>query len=152
MMTQSTGHTTAPELNAQSSSRPAIHQAKRLVVKIGTRVLLDPDGRPAHERISALSSAIFDLQAQGREVILVSSGAVGVGRSTLDTSSSAPGHSSTEVYAAVGQALLTSLFQQAFSERGLQCGQLLVNQWDLSDRERAVRLMRTVDGLLDALF
>jgi glutamate 5-kinase len=118
-----------------------------MVVKIGTRVLCDREGRPDRERLSRLVATAAGLRGAGREVVLVSSGAVGVGRSLLGRAR-VPAAGPREACAAVGQSLLISLYHRAFAHHGLTCGQVLLGQRDLYDRGRVVRLMRTLDLLL----
>jgi glutamate 5-kinase len=129
-----------------SPERAAVAAARRVVVKIGTRVLCDEDGEPQRERLSQLVATVAGMRGAGREVILVSSGAVGVGRSVLGRAATKAGPK--EACAAVGQSFLIALYQRTFAAHGMACGQLLLGQRDLHQRGRSVRLMRTLDELL----
>jgi glutamate 5-kinase len=132
-------------LDGLSPHRPEISAARRIVVKVGTRALLDEEGRLARKRLAELVATLAGLQLGGREVVLVSSGAVGVGRATLGGAAQEP---SAEACAAVGQGILIGAYERAFGHHGLTCGQLLLSQRDVDDRLRAVRLASTLGTLL----
>ena len=68
------------------AARAALGRARRIVVKVGTRVLVDAAGRPDDDRIAELVGELADLADQGREVILVSSGAIAAGMEALGRS------------------------------------------------------------------
>ncbi|MBZ0114280.1 MAG: glutamate 5-kinase [Thermoanaerobaculia bacterium] len=131
--------------DALDPHRPEITAARRIVVKVGTRALLDEEGKLARKRLAELVTTLAGWQLGGREVVLVSSGAVGVGRSTLGGVTQ---ESSAEACAAVGQGILIGAYERAFGLHGLTCGQLLLSQRDVDDRLRAVRLASTLGTLL----
>ena len=126
-------------------ARPEVIEAKRVVVKIGTRALLNEGGALAHSRLVQVVSTLAGLRQGGREVVIVSSGAVGLGRAELSDTGFDPG---AEVCAAVGQGILIGTYQRAFGLLGLSCGQVLLSQRDVDDRSRSVRLGETLSGLL----
>lgn len=126
-----------------SPYRVATH-ASRIVVKVGSNVVLDADGRPAVERLRALVESIAALRAAGREVVLLTSGAVGLGRTRL----TGAGDGDRQACAAVGQARLTAFYHAEFARAGLDIAQLLLTEDDFRNAARARRLSRTLDGLL----
>ena len=130
--------------------RPELRDARRLVIKVGTRVLLDDDGRPAEQRLAEIVAVAADLRRRGREVILVSSGAVGLGRRLLALPEAPTDADTRRACAAVGQSKLAGLFQQGFGEHSLCCAQVLLTEEDFDHRRRYLDLRATLDRLLDA--
>ncbi len=138
----------SPELSTPRdpfSGRPEIEAARRVVVKIGSRVLLDAEGALHRRRLDTLVASLAGYREGGREVVVVSSGAVAVGRGALAVRAFDPG---PEAAAAVGQAMITAAYQRLFAHHEARCAQVLVGQHDLDDRERSVRLASTVETLL----
>lgn len=129
-------------------ARPEVANARRLVVKLGTRVLVDDDGTLARVRLSTLVSTVAALGHAGREVTLVSSGAVGIGQVLLGLDRPSKDPSLRQACAAAGQTRLMDLFQRCFASNDRLCGQVLVNQGDFDDRARALRLRGALDALL----
>lgn len=147
MNAQPVTQATAPT-PAAAPARPQVAAARRVVVKLGTRVLVDERGELAQRRVSTLVAAVAGLAAAGREVLLVSSGAVGTGLGSLrlDRRPSWPELKGT--CAAVGQGMLIAFYQGAFRRFGVPCGQFLVGQRDLEVRRRALALRQTLDVML----
>ena len=130
--------------------RPEPAAAARLVIKLGTRVLMDDDGRLVPERLRETLDVAASLRRAGREVILVSSGAVGLGRHLLGLSEPPTGADLRRACAAVGQSKLVGLYQQGFAEHGLTCAQVLLTEEDFDHRRRYLDLRATLDRLLAA--
>ena len=98
--------------------RAKIAEAKRVVVKVGTSTITYSNGKINYEKIEKLARIMTDLQNQGKEMILVSSGAgaAGVGRLGLDAKpSTIPGK---QACAAVGQGILMHIYERLFGEYG----------------------------------
>lgn len=125
--------------------RKKLAAADDIVVKVGTNVLIARDGSVAREVLNRLVESIARLRRCGRRVVLVSSGAVGIGARSLGISSKL-----VSVCAAAGQSVLTSLYQQAFSEHGIQVAQLLVTAEDLETPSRNKKLVQTLRHLIGA--
>lgn len=121
---------------------------RRVVVKAGTQVLLSPDGFPSLGRIFALVESLATLRRQGREVLLVSSGAVGLGARRLGIPTRPGTLSLQQACAAVGQGELMALYQSAFGRLDTVCAQVLLTQEDFSDPERRSNLRATLEKLL----
>ncbi len=130
------------------TSRPELASAGRTVLKVGTRVLTREDGRPALSRLFGIVEAAADLRARGREVIVVSSGAVGFGGEALGLGTAADALEERQACAAVGQTRLMSLYQEGFSKFDLKCGQVLLTQSDFDHRVRYLNLRGTMAALL----
>ncbi|KAK9127040.1 hypothetical protein Syun_015837 [Stephania yunnanensis] len=142
-----------------ANSRGFVKDVKRVVVKVGTAVVSRPDGRLALGRLGALCEQLKELNSRGLEVILVTSGAVGVGRQRLRYRKLI--HSSfadlqkpqTELdgkaCAAVGQNGLMALYDALFTQLDVTSSQLLVTDNDFRDSNFRKQLSETVKSLLD---
>ena len=125
--------------------RNKLADAEDIVVKVGTKVLMGADGSVATEIVHRLVESIARLRSRGYRVVLVSSGAVGIGAKMLGLS-----HDLVSVCAAAGQSVLTSLYQQAFCEHGVQVAQILLASEDFATTSRKKRVIQTLLHLLDA--
>ena len=131
-----------------SPGRKALASSQRIVVKAGTNALLSPDGYPSLGRIFAMVEALAALRRQGKEVLLVSSGAVGLGARRLGLASKPGPLPLQQACAAVGQGELMSLYQSAFGRLETVCAQVLLTQEDFSDPQRRANLRATLEQLL----
>nr|ANR02120.1 delta1-pyrroline-5-carboxylate synthetase 1 [Lilium regale] len=141
------------------STRAFIKDAKRVIIKVGTAVVTRSDGRLALGRIGSLCEQVKELNSRGIEVILVTSGAVGVGRQRLRYRKLI--HSSFadlqkpqveldgKACAAVGQSGLMALYESLFSQLDVASSQLLVTDNDFYNPEFRMQLCETVNSLLD---
>ncbi|MAE63867.1 MAG: glutamate 5-kinase [Phycisphaeraceae bacterium] len=129
-------------------SRTPVGEAHRVVIKVGTRVLADDDGRIARPRLQAIVAAVADLRRAGREVLLVTSGAVGIGQEALGMDSTRQELADRQACAAVGQGLLMALYQTAFKARDVIAAQVLLTEADFDDRVRYLNLRSTLITLL----
>lgn len=141
----------AVDVQPESQSRPArpeVAAARRIVLKLGTRVLTHADGSLALTRLFAVVEACAGLRRAGKEVLLVSSGAVGLGRDALGLERIPDELSERQACAAVGQTRLMGLYDSGFARLGLVCGQVLLSQGDFDDRLRYLNLRGTLTALL----
>jgi glutamate 5-kinase len=128
-------------------ARPELAGARRVVVKLGTRVLVDDDGAPRRDRLMALVASVVALRAEGREVVVVTSGAVALGRGRLGLSHHPLDPEERRACAAVGQAALQALYQEAFAASGALTAQVLLTTQDFGPRRRP-GLRGTMERLL----
>ncbi|KAK6122093.1 hypothetical protein DH2020_044169 [Rehmannia glutinosa] len=145
-------------MEAVDSTRAFVRDVKRVVIKVGTAVVTRAGGRLALGRLGALCEQIHELNSQGYEVILVSSGAVGVGRQRLRyrklINSSFADLQKPQVEldgkacAAVGQNGLMALYDTLFSQLDVTSAQLLVTDNDFRDPAFRKQLNETVKTLL----
>ena len=135
-------------MSEREPARPAVAAARRIVLKIGTRVLTRDDGRVALARLFAVVEAAAELRAQGREVLVVSSGAVGMGKDVLGLDRMPAELEERQACAAVGQTRLMGLYEEGFSRLGHLCGQVLLTQADFDHRVRYLNLRSTLMTLL----
>ncbi|CAN0909569.1 Delta-1-pyrroline-5-carboxylate synthase [Linum grandiflorum] len=145
--------------HAPESSRAFVKDVKRIVIKVGTAVVTRGDGRLALGRLGALCEQIKELNYQHFEVIMVTSGAVGLGRQRLRyrklvNSSFAdlqkpPGDLDGKGCAAVGQNSIMALYDTLFSQLDVTSAQILVTDNDFRDKDLRTQLQQTVDSLLN---
>jgi glutamate 5-kinase len=134
---------------APPSTRRSLGEAHRLVVKLGTHVVTRDGVDLAVERIEALIGEIAALRARGRQVVLVSSGAVTMGMRVLGLAERPRSLGLRQACAAVGQGHLMGVYTRGFAARGLTAAQVLLTQEDLGDRDRALCLRTTLMRLLE---
>ncbi len=129
-------------------NRVRLKTAKRVVIKFGTRVLVDSRGRPNPVRIQAIVDQVSQLVKEGREVVIVSSGAVGAGLDPLGFAKRPTDLVSLQMAAAVGQTHLMRMYSERFEKKGLAVGQILLNHDDLKQRNRHLNARNSLLGLL----
>lgn len=117
----------------------------RIVIKIGTNVLTTDAGLIQEEAVQRLTKEIFGLRKQGHEIILVSSGAVGCGKARLPNIQS---KQEVQIWAAVGQPFLMSLYSRYAEQFGFEIGQFLILRSELTDRERYTNLVEVLEEML----
>ena len=103
----------------------------RLVIKIGTNVLVNEQGKLLEKRFENIAEDIANLYKQGHEVALVTSGAVAAGRETAKTEKNI-----TRKVLAVGQPVLMNLYDAHFKKHGLTIGQCLISRTDIANKEQ----------------
>jgi glutamate 5-kinase len=123
-------------------------QARRLVIKIGSSLLADEDGRVRDRWLDGLAADIAGLTSRGRQVIVVTSGAIALGRPQLGLKHRPTRLDEKQAAAAVGQILLAHAYQEALGSRGLRTGQVLVTLDDTEDRRRYLNARATLETLL----
>ncbi len=128
--------------------RELLKKARRIVVKIGSRVLTSEDDGLDAGVIGRLAAEIAALRREKREVIIVSSGAVAAGRKALGLEDKPRTIPQKQAAAAVGQSKLMRSYEEAFSRHGLKVAQLLLTREDLADRQRFLNARATLDTLL----
>ena len=122
--------------------------AKRIVIKLGTGVLTSGIGKLDTTRVATLCDQVNALRQLGIEVILVSSGAVGLGMGKLKLEKRPKDLATLQACAAVGQSILINNWQQCFDPHGLTVAQILLTREDLRARNRHNAVCNTVERLL----
>jgi glutamate 5-kinase len=120
----------------------------RIVVKLGTNVIMRPDGRVALGLLCGLVEQIAALRAQGIEVLVVSSGAVGLGMERLGLIERPTVVAQVQACAAIGQSRLMALYDDAFDRLSCPIAQVLLTEDDFRDPARHANLRATLDALL----
>jgi len=129
--------------------RPEWSNAKRLVVKIGSSLLVDGvTGTLKAEWLGSLSDDVATLRQTGKEVIVVSSGAIALGRNVLKLPKGALKLEDSQAAAAVGQIALAHAYEDAFRARGIVAAQVLLTLGDTEERKRYLNARNTVATLL----
>ena len=138
--------------NAKSASAASISRltdAHRVVVKIGSALLTDSEtGKLNRTWLQALVEDVATMRARGQEMLIVSSGAIALGRRALKL---APGKlklEESQAAAAIGQISLAHAFQEILSAYGLNCAQILLTLDDTEERRRYLNARSTVNTLL----
>ncbi len=121
---------------------------KRLVVKVGSSTLSYPTGKLNINQMEQLVKELADLRNSGREVILVTSGAVGAGIGRLGLSHKPKTIPEKQATAAIGQGLLMHMYEKLFSEYGIVVAQVLLTREDIMDRQRFLNARNALNTLL----
>ena len=123
-------------------------KAKKIVIKIGTSTLTHKTGNINIRRVEHLVKIIADLKNSGRDIILVSSGAVGVGMGKLGIDRKPKDLSQKQALAAIGQCELMYLYDKLFSEYNHNVAQVLLTNDVISEKEDILKITNTFDKLL----
>ena len=133
-----------------SVKTPALADFRRIVVKVGSSLLVDAGaGRLHHAWLEALAEDIAALHRQGRDVLVVSSGAIALGRSVLKLPPGALKLEDSQAAAAVGQIALARTWTEVLGRHGITAGQVLVTLGDTEERRRYLNARSTIAKLLE---
>jgi len=132
-----------------SNLREDLKNSKRVVVKVGTSTLTYDNGEMNFARIERLVRAISDLKNQGRDMILVTSGAIGVGVGKLKLGSKPSTIREKQAVAAVGQCELMHIYGKFFQEYGHTVGQILLTRDVVENETGKVNVVNTFEALLE---
>ena len=123
-------------------------QARRIVLKIGSALLTNSDGRLHVDWLTGIAEDVATLRGAGKDVIVVSSGAISLGRAALDLGSAILKLDEAQAAAAVGQIELARAWRDALGARGITAAQLLLTLADTEQRRRYLNARNTVSTLL----
>jgi len=129
--------------------RNRIREARRVVVKLGSNLFFNDGGHVALGRIFSFIEDLAEVRLAGRQVIVVSSGAVALGANALEVKSATASLAQKQALAAIGQSRLMNLYEQGFAKYGLHAAQILLTEEDFSNRKRYLNLRHTLETLLD---
>lgn len=122
---------------------------KRLVVKVGTSTLTYENGKTNIRRMSKLAEVLTDISNAGVEVVLVSSGAIGVGVQKLGLSKKPESTKGQQAAASVGQSELMFIYDKLFGEYNQNISQLLLTSEDIDNEKRRNNLLGTFEKLFE---
>jgi glutamate 5-kinase len=126
-----------------------LSDSRRLVVKIGSALLVEEKSGAIHQKwLQALADDVAELRAQGIEVLLVSSGAIAVGRRHLGLVGKAPRLEEKQAAAATGQIRLAHAYQEALARHDITVAQVLLTLSDTEERRRHLNARNTLGALL----
>lgn len=128
--------------------RESLQHKKRIVVKIGTSSLIYPNGNINLSGIDELAFVLTDLQNQGKEIILVSSGAIGVGMNKLNLKERPKEIPEQQAVAAVGQSELMTIYNQRFQTYSQQTAQLLLTRDIIEFPQSRENVCNTLEQLI----
>jgi len=130
-----------------------LEQVTHVILKFGTGTLTEHIKRNSRTYFKQIADEVKQLQAQGKKVIIVSSGAVGFGREILHrqlkrvVNHESVGHK--QALASLGQSLLIDTYRSQFSKKQLAAAQILLTRTDFENRKHLANLRQTLDQLLD---
>ncbi|MGB9965926.1 glutamate 5-kinase [Halobacterium hubeiense] len=137
----------AEDTEAVEAARRQAADAERVVVKAGTNSLTDDESRLDRDKLDKLVDDIMDLRERGKDVLLVSSGAVGAGTGRVDEDVETVEES--QALATVGQSHLMRHYTESFDRYDQKIAQLLLTEHDLSNPERFTNTRNTIETLLE---
>jgi glutamate 5-kinase len=129
---------------------PELSQFRRIVVKVGSALLVDSDrGEVRASWLAALADDMAKLHKEGRDVLVVSSGSIALGRSRLKLPGGALKLEESQAAAAVGQIALARIWSEVLGAHGIGAGQILVTLQDTEERRRYLNARSTIAKLLE---
>lgn len=128
--------------------RKKIKEAKRIIIKIGTSSLSHENGKLDLEKMEHLARVLTDLNNQGKEIILVSSGAVGAGMQRIGRNKRPEELPLKQATAAIGQAILMKMYQKFFDEYNQVIAQILLTKDVMEDSIKKTNAKNTFDTLM----
>jgi len=137
-----------PNIEPASTTREQVANARRVVIKLGTNVVMRDDGRLALSRIYGIAESIARLREQERDVLMVSSGAVGLGMERIGLALRPAKLAQIQACAAIGQSRLMAIYDDAFDKLGFRTAQVLLTEDDFRDPVRYSNLRSTLISLL----
>lgn len=133
----------------EAAALARMRSAKRVVIKIGTSTVTGANGELSSERIAPIVRSISSLLRQGRQLVLISSGAVGLGRGLLALHPSRLKDMAVkQACAAAGQSLLMESYRRLFDRYETKVAQILLTEEDFSNWNRYSNIRRTIEKLI----
>ena len=129
---------------------PKVADFRRIVIKVGSSLLVDSTaGRARGPWLDALAEDIATLHKEKRDILVVSSGAIALGRSVLKLPRGPLKLEDSQAAAAVGQIALARIWAESLGKHGITAGQILVTLGDTEERRRYLNARETIDKLLE---
>src|SRR5258708_9000663 len=133
----------------ESEQQKRVRASRRVVIKLGRGIVTEGDGQFNASLLDPVARTIARLKKEGRQIVLVSSGAVGLGRGRLGLHRDRLNDMvMRQACAAVGQSLLMHEYQKLFQAHGIHLAQVLLTEGDFVDRSRYSNLRQTMEALL----
>ncbi|MCX6138558.1 MAG: glutamate 5-kinase [Ignavibacteriales bacterium] len=126
-----------------------LQSSRKIVIKIGTNLLADKMTGVNTERLESIARSVAQLQSRGKQVALVSSGAIGAGVAALQLKTRPRTLAKKQAAAAIGQPLLMEAYEHAFRKHRCMIGQILLTKEDFIDRRRFVNARNTFAALFE---
>jgi len=125
-----------------------INKFKKIVIKIGSSILVDKDGKPKKKWLQEFGRDIKDLINKKKQVVIVSSGAIAMGCEYLKIKKNGLKVDKSQAIASIGQIELMNFYKKTFDENKIKISQILLTLDDTEQRRRSINARRTVDNLL----
>src|ERR1700739_168047 len=133
-----------------SGKLPTLKNFRRIVVKVGSSLLIDAaGGQVKHAWLASLVDDLAALHGERRDILVVSSGAIALGRAVLKLPKGPLRLEDSQAAAAVGQIALARIWAQVLSRHGITAGQVLVTLQDTEERRRYLNARSTIERLLE---
>src|ERR1041385_4418198 len=123
-------------------------KVERIVLKLGTGILTDSSKRLDLNRVKQLCAQIVEARKQKRDVVLVTSGAIGTGMGELKIEKRPKSLPELQALAAIGQSKLMSIYESVFGQHAIIVAQILLTHEDLKNRDRHLNARNTIETLL----
>jgi len=131
-----------------ANRQEALAGVRRVVVKLGTKMVTNGPYTLDIEALKTLAGNVAELRTEGCEVVLVSSGSIAAGMGRMAVRRRPKSVPALQALAAIGQSLLMDAYDQAFKERDIPIGQVLLTSDDINDRKRFVNVKNALEELL----
>ena len=131
------------------SRKETLGKVERVVIKIGTTSLMQGRKSISIDFMNDVAEQVKALKDEGKEVLIVTSGAIGVGLKTMGVKPNPNDIPIRQAAASVGQSILMLRWADSFQKQGITVGQILMSLDNYSDRESAINLNNTINSLLD---
>ena len=125
-----------------------IHKSKRIVIKIGSSILVDDKGKPKKSWLKEFAKDIQFLTKKNKEIVIVSSGAIAMGCEYLGIKKKILKVDKSQAVASIGQIELMDFYKKIFDKKKIKISQILLTLDDTEQRRRSINAKRTIDNLL----
>ena len=125
-----------------------IDKFKKIVIKIGSSILIDKEGKPKRKWLKEFAQDIKNLIRKKKQVVIVSSGAIAMGCEYLKIRKNGLKVDKSQAVASIGQIELMDFYKKTFDKNGIKISQILLTLDDTEQRRRSINARRTIDNLL----
>ena len=125
-----------------------IDKFKKIVIKIGSSILVDKSGRPKKKWLQEFGRDIKDLLKKKKQIVIVSSGAIALGCEYLQINKKGLKVDKSQAVASIGQIELMDFYKKTFDKSKIKISQILLTLDDTEQRRRSINARRTIDNLL----
>tara|TARA_Y100000590_G_scaffold438144_1_gene560598 strand:- start:674 stop:1780 length:1107 start_codon:yes stop_codon:yes gene_type:complete len=125
-----------------------IEKFKKIVIKVGSSILIDETGKPKKKWLEELSKDIKDLVKKKKQIVIVSSGAIAMGCQDLKIKKNGLKVDKSQAVASIGQIELMNFYKKTFDKKKIKISQILLTLDDTEQRRRSINARRTIDNLL----
>ena len=125
-----------------------IHKSKRIVIKIGSSILVDEKGKPKKSWLKEFAKDIKFLTNKNKQIVIVSAGAIAMGCEYLGIKKKILKVDKSQAVASIGQIELMDFYKRIFNKNKIKISQILLTLDDTEQRRRSINAKRTIDNLL----